>query len=260
MPESILLNRLHKNNSMIIRFKLVFLITFFSVAANAQKDQWLRAFPITSYIVEGNDSVNIVQLEMPDGIILKDKQMGLIQGVYESRHSDTVRKGYGRCNLIKGNFYYFAIVNNKSGEPLKGGDLLYTLMEKTSIYYNQVAKLAGHFIRLQTVYEESFYDRYLLFNNWTADDEKKLIDSVIADIRFTGRYFQENDPSIDKDILTGEYKGQKVLSVMARCQSKDVIDFFDYIIARPRLYAGKAWKVSEIFATWVSEGAPSVIK
>jgi hypothetical protein len=47
---------------------------------------------------------------------------------------------------------------------------------------------------------------------------------------------------------------------MAECNVSYIVDFFDYIISRPRLYAGKNWKISEIFATWLTEGAPSVIK
>ncbi len=241
---------------MHLRVRLLCLLSLLSLVVIAQKDQWLRAFPITSYIVDGNDSVNIVQLEMPDGVLLKEKQLGIVQGVYETKHSDTVRKGYGRCHLIKGNYYYFAITGNNSGEPLKGGDLIYTLMDKSTIYYGQAAKLAGHFIRLQSVYEEPFYDRYLIFNKWNEEDEKKLIDSIINDIRFTGNYFLENDPSMDKDITSGLFRGKRVLSVMKDCKQEDVINFFNYIIARPRLYAGKTWKVSEIFATWASEGAP----
>ena len=245
---------------MFLRVKLLSFISLFSVVVRAQNDQWHRAFPITSYIVDGKDSIKIVQLEMPDGIVLKEKQLGLVKGVYETKYSDTASKGYGRCHLIKGNYYYFAITENKSGVPLKGGDLLYTLMDKSNIHYGQAAKLAGHFIRLQSVYEEPLYDRYLIFNKWTTDDEEKLLDSVIADIRFTGNYFLENDPSMNKEITNGLFKGKRVLSVMTECQQKDVINFFDYIIARPRLYAGKTWKVSEIFATWASEGAPTVIK
>jgi len=83
---------------------------------------------------------------------------------------------------------------------------------------------------------------------------------MVVDIQFTGKYFIENEPSDDKPINSGDYKGRKTLYVMSVCKASDVKNFLDYIIARPRLYAGKDWKVSEIFATWLSEGAPKVIK
>ena len=167
-----------------------------------------------------------------------------------------MEKGYGRCNLIKGDYYYFTIGNNKSGKPFKAGDLLYTMIEKTGIYYGKVAQVAGHLVRLLSVYDVHFYEPAAVFSNWNKQQELAAIDSFVADIRFTGKYFLEHDPSMDKNITTGIFKGKTTLHVMADCQSSYVTDFLGYMIAHPRLYAGRDWKVSEIFATWLSEGAP----
>jgi hypothetical protein len=222
--------------------------------------QWLRAFPITDYIVELNDSTKVVQVQMPDAWSLTDKQLGLMYGVYNGSKEDAVQKGYGKCHLIKGDFYYFPISHNTSGLSIKKGDLLYAFISKGTIYQGRIPRIASHFIRLQNVYEEPLFDRYNIFNYWNEADEKKVVDSMVADIKFTGKYFMENNPSIDKPINSGDYKGKKTLYVMSECVSDDVIKFLDYVIARPRLYAGREWKISEIFATWLSEGAPTVIK
>jgi len=242
--------------------KTIFLsLLFLSARCFGQTDtsKWLRAFPVTDYMVDINDSIKLVQVQMPDGYSVPEKQMGIIYGVYENSKESAVQKGYGKCNLIKGDYYYFSIGNNTSGLPLKKGDLLYTFINKTAIYYGRIPKLALHFIRFQDVYEEPLFDRYSIFSYWTEMDEKKVLDSMVADIRFTGKYFIENDPSMDKPITKGDYKGKKTLYVMAGCTTTDVKTFLDYVIARPRLYAGKDWKVSEVFATWLSEGAPTVI-
>ena len=61
-------------------------------------------------------------------------------------------------------------------------------------------------------------------------------------------------------IKGGKYDGKLVLNTMMICGKGDVTDFLEYMIARPRLYAGHEWKISEIFATWLSEGTPTVIK
>lgn len=240
---------------------LIFLLSA-CIHANAQPDtsKWLRGFPVTDYILDMNDSVKLVQVELPDDLQFREKQLGLLKGIYTDKHSDTVQKGYGRCQLIKGNFYYFAISNNNSGTAIKAGDLLYTLMDKTDAYPGLVPKLASHFIRLQNVYEENFYDRYGVFRYWTETEEKAILDSMAADIRFTGDYFLENDPSMNKEIGNGHFKGQNILQVMKECKRATVQDFLEYMIARPRLYAGRQWKLAEIFATWLAAGAPSVIK
>jgi hypothetical protein len=228
--------------------------------AQADTSRWLRAFPITDYMVKLNDSTTVVQLEMPENHSLKDKQLGVLWGVYNGSKEEAVQKGYGRCHLIKGVYYYFSIGHNTSGLVLKKGDLLYTLMDKTTIFYGQVPQLAAHFIRLLNVYEKPFYDRYTIFSQWNETNEKQLIDSLVTDIQFTGKYFIENNPSGDKLIPAGEYKDRKTFYVMAECRPEDIKKFFNYVLARPRLYAGREWKVSEIFATWLTHGAPVVLK
>jgi hypothetical protein len=135
-----------------------------------------------------------------------------------------------------------------------------TLVEKPKDYKSRFFRLASHLIKLQNVYEDSFYDHYKIFQEWKPGDEQRAIDSIVQDIRFTGDYFTKNDDSQNKLITTGTYTGKKIFSVMTACTPEDLAKFFDYIIARPRLYAGKKWKLSEIFATWLSAGAPLVVK
>jgi len=241
-----------------ILMTVCFLSSIHLFAQQQEGTKWLRAFPVTNYILDLNDSIKLVQVQLPEGHFFKEKQIGLLQGVYRTEAADTVSKGAGKCYLIKNDYYYFAI-NNNNNPPIKEGDLLYTLQDASMVYAGLLPKLASHFIQLQNVYEDRFYDRYIIFLSWTKVDEQKALDSIIKDIQFTGRYYLENDPSVDKEIQTGKYKGNKVLSQMTVCDNSILTEFLQYIIARPRLYAGRQWKVAEIFATWLSEGAPTVI-
>lgn len=228
--------------------------------AQTDTSKLLRAFPVTDYLVELSDSVKIVQLHLPDGPAIKDKQIGLLRGVYNNVHSDTSMIGAGRCHLIKGNYYYFSINHKTSGRIPKENDLLYALVDRPTVYNGSIIKIAAHYIGMKNVYETPLFDRYQIFQKWTAKDEKACIDSMRTDIQFTGDYFLNNDPSMNVKVTGGKYKGQMVLNVMIKCVNEDVKDFLDYIIARPRLYAGREWKISETFATWLSEGAPTIIK
>lgn len=245
---------------MRILTSLFFMLQVLFSSAQKENEKWIRAFPVTDYMIDLNDSVKLIQVELPEDLAFKEKQLGLIRGVYVSNHADTVQKGYGRCQLIKGNYYYFAITSNNSGTVIKEGDLLYTLMEPSDIFLGQIPQLSAHFIRLQNVYDENFYDRFAVFRNWSEEDEKAILDSMIADINFTGNYFLENNPSMNQEISSGSFKGSKVLDIMRDCKSSYLEDFFNYMIIRPRLYAGKEWKLSEIFATWLVSGAPAIVK
>ncbi len=235
---------------------------FFSAGVAAQTDtiKHLRAFPITDYILRLDDSTDLVQLRMPEEHPVSMHQLGLMRGTYRDAHTDTVEKGYGRCYLVKGEYYYFAIRRKKGGVELKEGDLLYTFMPGKNIYDGRIPRLAAHFIQLQDVYEERFYDRYTVFLGWTRQEEEHLLDFMVRDIQMTGAYFLEQDPSMNIMIEKGAFKGKKVLDLMKDCHPAWVTDFMDYVIVRPRLYAGRQWKISEVFATWLTEGAPTVAR
>lgn len=129
------------------------------------------------------------------------------------------------------------------------------MMDRTPVYQGLVVRLAAHFIGLQDVYDKRLYDRYTVFNNWTRPDEEALLDSLVADIRFTGDYFLKNNPEMNVKIKSGPREGQPVLQTMIACTKQDVTDFMEYMIARPLLYAGHEWKISEVFATWLGRGS-----
>lgn len=99
--------------------KLLFIACLFTtIIAYAQEtEQQARAFPITDYMVDLNDSIKLVQLQLPDGISIPEKKVGLLKGMYRDKRSDTITIGAGRCQLIKGDYYYFAINYKKSGTP-----------------------------------------------------------------------------------------------------------------------------------------------
>ena len=207
-----------------------------------------------------NDSTTVVQVLMPEQVKIAENQIGVVRGIYRDGNIDTAQKGYGRCSLIKGDYYYFAIKRTAGSAAMQEGDLLYTFWEKPSIYMGQAPRLAAHYIRLKDVMDLPFYDRFFVFDKWTEQDEEKFIDSLVGDIRYTGEYFRKNNPDVDQVIAKGTYSGKKVLDLMQNCNASMVKDFLSYMLARPRNYAGQEWKVTEIFATWLTAGAPVPVK
>lgn len=246
-----------------MRFSIFLITILFTVTTTAQTldtSGWLRAFPITDYMIDANDSVKIVQVQLPDGLQLKEKAIGVLYGLYRTSKEDAVQKGYGRCQLIKGDYYYFGITRKQNTADIQAGDLIYTRLPVGSAYYGYIVKLASHYIELSTVEDSALYNRYNVFNKWTAQDENKAISRMVADISSTGKYFKENNPAADVLVKGGDRKGQSTFFIMINCTPKLLTDFLNYMLARPRNYAGKEWRIAEIFATWISEGAPTVVK
>lgn len=73
------------------------------------------------------------------------------------------------------------------------------------------------------------------------------------DIRYTAEEFKEE---LEKyPIKTGPYEGMMLYEVMRDCEIEQIHTFLKYMRQHPRKYRGLDWKISEIFATWITQGA-----
>ena len=237
---------------------LAILFCFLNCFSQKDSVEVLFAYRITDYTVALNDSVTIVQVNLPDAwpVSIRDKQMAILKHRYENGSIDTTVVGWGRCNLIKSNYYYFTIHKYGVQEP-KQGDLLYTKC-KTLLYYKSLLfDVSTHAINLTTVYEDQFYHAAELFQ-LNAQKEKILLDSMVADIRFTGTEMKKQMPGQNQLVVGGLFDGKKIFEAMETTSRKELEEFLKYMVARPVKYAGNTWKLSEIFATWVINKSPQV--
>jgi len=240
----------------------LFFCCFFILQANAQtgnkKDVF--AFPITAYTVAANDSVTIVQVEMPlnSNVVIEKDQAGLVRHNY-SNSKDTAEIGWGRCQLIKGNYYYFGVHLDNTAVKPQQADLLYTMIDYPAAFKGRMYGLVKNAIYFQHVTEEKFYD-FTSPASLTEQQENSMIDSLVADIKYTGKAMLEEHKELNQDIKGGIFDGKKVLEAMQTVTAAHVKQFIDYVIARPQKYAGNSWKISETFATWMVNSTPTVVK
>ncbi|MEP7254443.1 MAG: hypothetical protein ABI666_01640 [Ferruginibacter sp.] len=221
------------------------------------KSKDLFAFRITDYSVKLNDSTILVQIEMTDGSVdIEEGQVAILKPNNNFTAIDTTAIGWGKCNLIKGAYNYFGIhlANNK--RLPKPGDLLYTFIKYPTPNKGQIFKLLQHDIYLEHVTGERFYS-FAFPMLGDKPQENSVIDSMVADIKYTATEMLKQNPEQDRVLDKGRFKGKKLFTVMQEITSADVKDFIDYVIYRPMRYAGHNWKVSEVFATWVDAGTPT---
>jgi hypothetical protein len=232
-------------------------------AAMAQKDSVtaIFAFPITSYMPEKNDSLVVVQVQLPDASVvdIPEKKVGVVRARFNSVGSfDTASLGWGRCQLVKGDYRYFGIHLYK-GKEVQPGDLIYLRLTIPLSYRGYLFDLSRNYIHLQMVDDRYIYRRedVYLFNS--EGEENQLLDSLVADIHYTGKVMLEQMPTQNQLINDGIFKGQKLFAAMQQANLGSLIKFLRYINARPQKYAGHSWKISEIFATWMVSGTPVVV-
>ncbi len=240
-----------------------FLIFWLSCTfANAQVNalEKIYAFKITGYITSLTDSSSVVQVIKPASLPLtiKEKQLGVLYHSYKLGATlDTAMVGRGRCQLIKGDYYYFAISHLKQNVPAEG-DLVYILLKLPHVYNGLLLHVMNHAIEFNNVYGDPFLKTEAIFSN-TKQAELNILDSMVNDIRFTGNTMKLQMPDQNQPISSGMYKGKNLFEAMEAINRSDLEAFFKYMTARPKKYAGNAWKISEIFATWMNSGAPTVV-
>ena len=237
---------------------LALLLLFFTGFSQKDSVEALFAYQITDYTVKLNDSVTIVQVNLPEAwpVSIRDKQMAILKHHYENGAFDTTLIGWGRCNLIKGDYYYFTITKYGLQEP-KQGDLLYTKC-KTAPYYRSVLfEINRHAINITDVYETQFYQSMDIFS-LNQQKEKAILDSMVADIKFTGSAMKKQMPEKNQQVQGGMFNGKKLFDAMETATNIQLNEFLKYMVARPQNYAGNSWKLSEIFATWMISKSPQV--
>lgn len=243
------------------KFILLFCILLSAVITRAQTEpkKEVFAFRITDYTVVLNDSITVVQLELPEPIPGIEKgALGALNGNFSNK--DTGYLGGGKCHLVKGMYYYFSIVLKDQNKQPQKNDLLYTRVNFTPVYKGQIFKLLRNSIYLLAVDGgKKFYDLSFA-QSGTKTAEVLIIDQLVDDIKYTAKEMIKMNDGQDVTIGSGRFKGKKLFAAMQEIKSTDVMDLLDYMIARPVMYAGNDWKVSEVFATWINGGAPTVTK
>jgi hypothetical protein len=250
-------------NKNTLRFTFLFLCIIFSTHTQALKDSAdkMYAFKITGYINALTDSSTVVQVLKPASfpVSIKNNQLGLLFHCYKSGELlDTAMIGMGRCNLIKGEYYYFGIKLYKGQKPAEG-DLLYLRVKAPYEYNGLLLNVMNHAISFTNVYGDNFMSNEAMFTN-TKNDELKVLDSMVNDIRFTGRSMLQQMPGQNQTVKGGIYDGKKIFDAMQAVKRSELELFLKYVKARPKNYAGHSWKISEIFATWIDGATPTVIE
>jgi hypothetical protein len=243
----------------------VFVLLFFlgnnPLLAQTDSVEKLFAFKITGYIKPVNDTFSIVQVFKPASlpVTIPEKQLGVLyKGYKPGEPFDTAVAGFGRCNLVKGAYYYFGIQLKKMITAAEG-DLLYIKTKIPCRYDGLLLNVMKYAIHFTNVYGEDFMNYNAIFTN-AKEDEQHILDSMVRDIRFTGTEMLKQMPDNNKVIQGGIFDGKKLFEAMQAVTPKELESFLKFINARPAKYAGNNWKISEIFATWMDGGSPAVIE
>lgn len=216
----------------------------------------VMGFPVTDYITNSGDSVTIVQVMLPEGMDIKEKTACIVKSLYQNEGDVVKTIASGRCQLIKGRYFYFGLSARETSRKPAAGDMLYTDVMTTDFFQGTLYEVVRLGITLKSVFDTTMADLPALLRIKTAAEEKKYLTRMCADVKFTGAEMIKQGGVENVPVTSGRFKGQKILDAMQTVTEKDMEDFFRYIRVRPDKYAGHTWKISEITATWMAGGTP----
>lgn len=242
---------------------LLLLVIAGSNRLQAQTDsvEKIFAFKITDYLKPLSDSVTVVQVTKPPSlpVYIMEKQLATLFHCYKpGENFDTAMIGFGRCQLIKGEYYYFSIKHTAMQKPA-GGDVIYMLLKLPYVYNGLLLNVMNRAIEFTNVYGEPFMSSNAIFTN-TKKNETDLLDSMVNDIQLTGAAMLQQMPLQNQAIKGGIYDGRKIFDAMQTVKRTELELFLKYMAARSKNYAGNTWKMSEIFATWMISSTPTVVE
>lgn len=245
----------------MFRFFFVTVVALFSIKSFSQTDSAERmlCFRINEYVVNLSDTTTVVQVNLPEVFPFKfsKDQIVIMKHRYVSDQSyDTSSIGWGRCSLIKSNYYYFTIHHKVAQDP-KQGELLYARLKVPVAYAGLLFKVGCLAINFTQVDESQFYHAVDIFS-MTKEKESEILDSMVADIHFTGKAMLDQMPQQNLDIKGGIYDGQKLFAAMQTVKREELEKFLKYVIYIKGRYVGNIWKISETFATWMISETPAV--
>lgn len=218
------------------------------------------ALPITDYIIEASDSVIIIQVKLSEGLSIKQKTYGLVRSVFNKPGDSVITVGSGRCQLIKSEYYYYGLLKKYMPRKPLPGELLYTDVTVPKFYAGTLFNAIRHGITLNSVQDAAIANLATVLQLKSLDEEMQLLTKLQEDVIFTGKVMHDENNSQDMLITEGRFKAQKLFTAMQTITVADVKYFLEYINIRPEKYAGHTWKFSEIMATWMAAGAPTVVK
>lgn len=236
---------------------IIFCAVYAGLTLTAQTKK-IAAFPITDYMIQLNDSVQVVQVQLPERMSIAMSAGCILKSVYSGTKDTVADLGIGKCNLIKAPYYYFTIRLKQVQRMPQKGDLLYAFVNLPDFYSGYLFDVVKHHITINSVEERKLLDMNMAISFKDSAAEQSVIDSLVNDVHYTAREMIAQQNNQDMTLQKGLFKGKKLFASMQVITDKEVIAFLKYINARPKIYAGGTWKFSEIFATWMSSGTPTV--
>jgi hypothetical protein len=242
-----------KSLYVVVSFLMMALFASAQPKGTKNDNRILVGFPIIYQPDQLSNNNWFVLLKKRKGVQPALNQTYVLRGVYRTALTDTATIGVGTVEAIQKN-HISALCFPSNGVP-QDGDIAFMLIGGIKARKDIFFQLGRYHIELTTVTDSLLYEADEALQQWNLAKTNAVIKAIQKDLSFTVSAMREQRDNQDKTITTGRFKGRQVFDVMATASTTDIQQFLSFLYAYKHLYWGKQWKASEVYATWLMNGA-----
>jgi hypothetical protein len=243
-----------KTFHLIIALSLLSIVTTAQPTGSKKDNRILVGIPVNYQPDQLSNNNWYLLLKKRKGVMLQLNQTFVLRGVYRTTVADTATVGVGKVEAIQKDFVS-ALFFPSGGVP-KEGDIAFLLVGGLKARKDMFFHLGRYHIELTTVTDSLLFTADDALQNWNTNRTNAVVKAIQKDLAFTVKAMREQgDDNQDQTITKGRFKGKTVFEVMGNANTTDIQQFLSFLYAYKHLYWGKLWKASEVYATWLANGA-----
>lgn len=243
-------------NTLFFRFcTIIFGNLLFVSALHAQNDYQMFFFRVQE--VSCNEKLCNILITAGSKVGISENTNGVVVGratKEQPKHEGIIAEKVVFLKKADEENQIFQAILSKNEKIIAGDIFACKLPIKKNRPQNIFFGLVKFGIIFQSTDGKKYYNYYDAIAEITPAKEKVIVDSMVADIRYVGKFYSKektNFPVIEK----GKHKGKNVLDAMLLATASDVYDFLRFVEENNTPYLANTWKISETYATWLMNGA-----
>ncbi len=231
-------------------------ICFYGMALSQEKT--VVALHLKTEPDKTEDGWYIAIERIPD-INITPGQTFIIKAIFEDGQKDTSTKAVGIVESITTQYINAKIPADKFYSTFSSTAMAYFLTPKNTLRKDIFYKFARMQIGFKSVEDSVIFNPTAHLSIFTKEIEENILTAMLNDIHYTASAMIDQSDGQQQTINGGDFDGKPLFETMQIVTSADLKNFLNYVWARPEIYTGQNWKISEIFATWMVNQTPKIL-
>ena len=253
-----------KTPFLVLAMLFVVLPTYAQITKSPIKTIQKDLFFKIDQLLKGSGDTLILQINHGANFGIKKGDQSKIFGRYTLEKPERSQVELGYCTVIStvgDTIKAIATIYNSKIEDkmVKVGDYTtFTMRMPLKTYSSVFYDLALLQINFLDLHKKSLCSVKRLLENDSKTLEDSLINICILDVKQIYNIIKDDNAyeALKTKFTTGRYTGRSTIDIMSTVNRNDLMSFLKHIKSYPGSYIGHDLKISDLFATWLTNNAP----